>query len=760
MAEMEKLTFSINSRLLEELGENLVTKNHVALAELIKNAYDADTTKVLVEFENARKRKDKKSEICIVDNGVGMTFEQVRDHWMQIATPDKRRNPLTARFGREKTGDKGIGRFACRRLADELQLITQAETDDDDDRLQRTSFHIPWDDYDQTSQIEEVPVAVTVERIDDDETGTDLKLIELNDVWNQQSFDTLRRNILTLTIVGEQNRDGFAYDPGFNVEFDAEEFDKGAGTLLEQFHEAGWGRLEGKIDSEGRVRLKLEAKLIGEPEYTLPTKFPGLSDTELKISYLPWKKEHFRDPQTLSKSNAREIMKEYSGVRVYKSGFRVFPYGDRDDDWLGIERYHSKRKGKPDEELEVMEENLDYHRGFEEAMLSHPRNEQLVGQVNVSSEADLIDKTNREGFVQNETFENLKKAIRLSLQWMTLHYSHYQYEKQKKERKESAENLQETMDEEGDDTPVPVDDPDIQASFEIIDYVNESWSQQIPSDEREISDELVEQATTRLRTDLENKESQIRFYQSAFSVTQLIFNFSHELRGVIGSLGTNAGTVERIAEGLSGEAKSDLLDVAEDLDSMRERIQDQMSMFGTLMDQSRERSKTNQDIDDVYGSVKTTVQPVIDYHDIELNASASDLPRTPDMFESEIFSVLLNLVTNSIKATIAADTEGSEILVEATEINEGIRLRVYDNGIGLPESEWETAFDELVTDVDGTLYPRLRDEIHDDLLELVGSGTGLGLPIVRNIARDYGGDARFVDAENWSTGVEVTLYER
>ena len=44
-----------------------------------------------------------------------------------------------------------------------------------------------------------------------------------------------------------------------------------------------------------------------------------------------------------------------------------------------------------------------------------------------------------------------------------------------------------------------------------------------------------------------------------------------------------------------------------------------------------------------------------------------------------------------------------------------------------------------------------------DLSEQLGRGTGLGLSIVRNIAEKYGGHAKFVNAEGWSTCVEVTI---
>ena len=45
---IQKLSFVVDSALLSELGERLVETDHLALAELIKNAYDADATEVTV----------------------------------------------------------------------------------------------------------------------------------------------------------------------------------------------------------------------------------------------------------------------------------------------------------------------------------------------------------------------------------------------------------------------------------------------------------------------------------------------------------------------------------------------------------------------------------------------------------------------------------------------------------------------------------------------------------------------------------------
>jgi len=69
----DDVSFTIDSRLLEELGENLVTRNHVAVSELIKNAYDADATEVVLEFEDARADDTTDSEIRIRDDGTGMS---------------------------------------------------------------------------------------------------------------------------------------------------------------------------------------------------------------------------------------------------------------------------------------------------------------------------------------------------------------------------------------------------------------------------------------------------------------------------------------------------------------------------------------------------------------------------------------------------------------------------------------------------------------------------------------------------------------
>ena len=118
---MSTLHFTVDSALLEELGEKLVETVHIALVELVKNSYDADATKVEIIFTTDEKGN---SEIHIIDDGKGMNYEAVEKYWMRIATTNKEKSNNSTIFGRPLTGAKGIGRFSCRRLGGHLELIT------------------------------------------------------------------------------------------------------------------------------------------------------------------------------------------------------------------------------------------------------------------------------------------------------------------------------------------------------------------------------------------------------------------------------------------------------------------------------------------------------------------------------------------------------------------------------------------------------------------------------------------------------------
>ena len=63
--------FKVDSRLLFQLGEQLVTNRSIALAELVKNAYDADAFEVTITLKNIKDRIG--GTITIKDNGVGIT---------------------------------------------------------------------------------------------------------------------------------------------------------------------------------------------------------------------------------------------------------------------------------------------------------------------------------------------------------------------------------------------------------------------------------------------------------------------------------------------------------------------------------------------------------------------------------------------------------------------------------------------------------------------------------------------------------------
>ena len=109
-SQTEILRFEVDSHLLLELGERLVAKPSIALAELVKNSYDADAPSVTISFIDVSKEG---GTIVVDDTGEGMTLNDIKTKWMRIGTDEKERNPISKKYKRVRTGSKGIGRFAC-----------------------------------------------------------------------------------------------------------------------------------------------------------------------------------------------------------------------------------------------------------------------------------------------------------------------------------------------------------------------------------------------------------------------------------------------------------------------------------------------------------------------------------------------------------------------------------------------------------------------------------------------------------------------
>ncbi|NOR61932.1 MAG: hypothetical protein GQ535_05475 [Rhodobacteraceae bacterium] len=114
--------FRANARLKDLLGRGLILSDNVAIIELIKNASDANSKEVSVEFDDAIKLSPD-SKVIIQDFGEGMNLKDFTEKWLNIAYSGKKNQ--TNQKGRHYAGEKGVGRFSCDRLGYELHLISK-----------------------------------------------------------------------------------------------------------------------------------------------------------------------------------------------------------------------------------------------------------------------------------------------------------------------------------------------------------------------------------------------------------------------------------------------------------------------------------------------------------------------------------------------------------------------------------------------------------------------------------------------------------
>ena len=122
-----QIEFSVGAKAARLIGRENIADVDGALVELIKNAYDADATHADLIFENAYYPG---GSLRLIDNGHGMSRDQLINGFMRLSSSDKLHNPVSPTYRRLRAGQKGIGRFATQRLGQKLTIITQTESEE------------------------------------------------------------------------------------------------------------------------------------------------------------------------------------------------------------------------------------------------------------------------------------------------------------------------------------------------------------------------------------------------------------------------------------------------------------------------------------------------------------------------------------------------------------------------------------------------------------------------------------------------------
>ena len=241
------------------------------------------------------------------------------------------------------------------------------------------------------------------------------------------------------------------------------------------------------------------------------------------------------------------------------------------------------------------------------------------------------------------------------------------------------------------------------------------------------------------------------------STSSLLLVFAHEVKSLLGMLSDSKGTLEELAKSTSESISNQLTDRQNEFSFTKDRFGDLLEMTSLVAaeDRSGELEKL---------AVAPRAEKALSCFDLmikkyEIDVSTSDVPRAlkvGPMLQAELYAIFLNVYSNAIKSVIAAgDTK--RISVTASRENDRAHIKVLDTGIGTPEDP-DLAFDPFRADADETLYSGLEERLNPEDSYIVGTGSGLGLSIVRQIVHGRGGVVRFEEPpEEWKCCLGIKL---
>lgn len=468
--------FKITARTVLELGAELISSDIIAFYELIKNGFDAGTTKgveihfdialprhtylrlqmaideggdlrthkravadailpgasdsaregILEAIEGARTTSALSEQlafaqslfntITISDLGSGMSLADLSENFLVIGTPSRKREVEVALAGGATAspylGEKGIGRLSAMRLGEYLRVETARTIDP-----RMNTLNIDWRAFGNIdAMLDQIPLAPQIggKKPTKDWSGTSVVVGDLLENWTANRVRAMcEYEFARLT-------DPFndpAKRPRIAVYWngDRQTIPMMPSSLLEAAHAHVTGRYE-TVDGRPLLTTTVDVVDLGfDHPYETETVSLVLEDLQAAIvgrdgeiedqalsSVGPFTFEaHWFNRRRLSRVDAtgekraiRELQEQWSGILLFRDGFRVFPYGEDEDDWLELDRRALRRSGYSLNKT------------------------QFVGRVNISRAGNpsLADQTNREGLRVTPEQRVLLQVIRYAIQ--------------------------------------------------------------------------------------------------------------------------------------------------------------------------------------------------------------------------------------------------------------------------------------------------------------------------------------------------------
>ena len=399
--------FKPRARLLLQLGDQLIKNESIALLELAKNAYDADASVVSIIMRQPDSLDD--CYIEIEDDGFGMNADIVENVWLEPGSSFKQEQyeerKATPNFHRLPIGEKGIGRFGAHKLGNVIEMTTKRADN------KEVYVKIDWRQFLKEKYLEDVPIKI-IERdvplyFTNGRAGTRIVIKGFRKLWERSMARDVQRAITSLT-------SPFNSVDSFTPLFDVIEKPGWFDGILTWEGVKDYALFEFDVTIQGSSITDFSYKFTPWVSMTklrehevdksnpLVENYLTLEDGKEPINLNQYKigSIHFKgyifDMDTFimkmgvsDKTGFKNYLKTNGGIRVFRDGLRVYDYGEPENDWLSLD-----------------------HRRFQQPSKAISNN-QIVGAIEIkrADSADLVEKTNREGFVSNDAYNAFKNAI-------------------------------------------------------------------------------------------------------------------------------------------------------------------------------------------------------------------------------------------------------------------------------------------------------------------------------------------------------------